>query len=354
MVCGKVPKQIDGRRMSRYRYLDFSVESKIALAKINKERHLSLNFLKPLQGESVKCSLKNDTLAVLPTGYGKSLIYEIIQKINNSKIVLISPLNSIIEEQSTKLGNDAVVIDGKFIDEIEKKGACSLNSQDKDIIRFVNGDVNFIIGHPEFILDKTICQILRDKYQDIQHIVVDEAHCVVSWGHDFRPQFAKIPKLRSLLPEAKVLALTATATIKMRNEISRSLCMSKSVSIISRNTIRDNIKLKVTKRTASTGGYYTAEESFERTLKPLISELCFNFQTFERTIVYTKLKYCAMGYELVRREAIRMVPESVNSVMGAVSQYHAPSTSKRICKRLEEVEGMETNVLLPYFSTLVT
>lgn len=177
-------------------------------------------------------------------------------------------------------------------------------------------------------MDKTICQILRDKYQDIQHIVVDEAHCVVSWGHDFRPQFAKIPKLRSLLPEAKVLALTATATIKMRNEISRSLCMSKSVSIISRNTIRDNIKLKVTKRTASTGGYYTAEESFERTLKPLISELCFNFQTFERTIVYTKLKYCAMGFELVRREAIRMVPESVNSVMGAVSQYHAPSTSK--------------------------
>ena len=107
--------------MSRYRYLDFSVESKIALAKINKERHLSLNFLKPLQGESVKCSLKNDTLAVLPTGYGKSLIYEIIQKINNSKIVLISPLNSIIEEQSTKLGNDAVVVDGKIIDEIEKK-----------------------------------------------------------------------------------------------------------------------------------------------------------------------------------------------------------------------------------------
>ena len=70
----------------------------------------------------MKYSLKNDTLAVLPTGYGKSLIYEIIQKINNSKIVLISPLNSIIEEQSTKLGNDAVVIDGKIIDEIEKKG----------------------------------------------------------------------------------------------------------------------------------------------------------------------------------------------------------------------------------------
>lgn len=88
------------------------------------------------------------------------------------------------------------------------------------------------------------------------------------------------------------------------------------VSIISRNTILDNIKFKVTKRTASTGGYYTAEESFERTLKPLISELCFNFQTFERTIVYTKLKYCAMGFELVRREAIRKVPELFPSTNG--------------------------------------
>ena len=60
MVCNKAPKQINEHSMSK---------SKNSFAKINKEQHLSLNFLKPLQGESVKCSLKTDTFAVLPTGY---------------------------------------------------------------------------------------------------------------------------------------------------------------------------------------------------------------------------------------------------------------------------------------------
>ena len=68
---------------------------------------MSVNFLKPLQGDDVECSLKYDTLAVLP----QSLSYKINQKINYSKFFLISPLNSIIKEQSTTLGSDAAVID---------------------------------------------------------------------------------------------------------------------------------------------------------------------------------------------------------------------------------------------------
>lgn len=73
------------------------------------------NFLKPLQGKCIKSGLHNDTLVVLPTGYGKCLIYEMLPRIQNTKIVVISPLKAIIEDQYTKLGELAVSIDGKLM-----------------------------------------------------------------------------------------------------------------------------------------------------------------------------------------------------------------------------------------------
>lgn len=114
----------------------------------------------------------------------------------------------------------------------------------------------------------------------------------------------------------------------MQKEITENLCMSKIFNTISTNTIRENIKLTVSKRSASTGGHNTAEDSFEKSLKPVISELCLQFEKFERTIVYSKLKYCAMGFELVKREAMKISPEDVTQIMNAVFQYHAPSTTK--------------------------
>lgn len=162
-----------------------------------------------------------------------------------------------------------------------------------------------IIGHPECLMDKTICKILKQKYKAIAHVVVEEGHCVVNWGHDFRPQFSKLSKFRSLFPDEKFIALTATATIKMQKEIAENLCMSKNFNTILANTIRENIKLTFSKRSASTGGHNTAEDSFEMSLKPVISELCLQFEKFEKTIVYSKLKYSAIGFELVKREAMK-------------------------------------------------
>lgn len=70
------------------------------------------------------------------------------------------------------------------------------------------------------------------------------------------------------------------------------------------------------------------EDSCEMPLKPVISELCLQFEKFERTIVYSKLRYRAMGFELVKREAMKISPEDVTQIMNAVFPYHAPSTTK--------------------------
>lgn len=88
----------------------------------------------------------------------------------------------------------------------------------------MDGNVVYIIGHPEFMMDKPICKILKQKYKDIAHIVVDKAHCVLNWGHDFRPQLSKLSKFRILFPDAKFVAVTVTLTTKMQNEIAENAC----------------------------------------------------------------------------------------------------------------------------------
>ena len=86
----------------------------------------------------------------------------------------------------------------------------------------------YVIGHPEHVLSKEVCDILRqDQWKSVKHIIVDEAHCIVQWGNNFRPEYKNLSKLRAIFPEAVVVALTATATKETQKEIIKSLCMKK-------------------------------------------------------------------------------------------------------------------------------
>ena len=94
--------------------LDFVVKCKYALFKINIKRNAEYNYLKPKQIDCVKKSIKNDALVILPTGYGKSLICELVQLLTNSTIVIISPINAIIDEQLGRFGNYAIRVNEDF------------------------------------------------------------------------------------------------------------------------------------------------------------------------------------------------------------------------------------------------
>lgn len=187
--------------------------------------------------------------------------------------------------------------------------------------------MDFLIGHPEHVLNKTVCDVLcSDAYRDVSHIVVDEAHCVVTWGDEFRPQYKRIPKLRSIFPSALILALTATATLKMQTEITESLQMN-DPKVICRSIARDNIKLSVLTRPATTGQKLTdLDDDLHHVLEPYVLELCDSYEHFPKTIIYTKLKVCAFAYEMVNREARRRAKPDM--IMESVSQYHAPNTEK--------------------------
>lgn len=95
--------------------INFVLQTKFALFSINRKRTTEYNYLKPKQVDCVKDALSADTLVILPTGYGKSLIYEVIQKITNAKIIVISPINAIINEQKNRFGDSAFCIEGDII-----------------------------------------------------------------------------------------------------------------------------------------------------------------------------------------------------------------------------------------------
>ena len=162
----------------------------------------------------------------------------------------------------------------------------------------------YVIGHPEHVLSKEVCDILRqDQWKSVKHIIVDEAHCIVQWGNNFRPEYKNLSKLRAIFPEAVVVALTATATKETQKEIIKSLCMKK-VNVISSSVDRRNVKIIVKRRLPITGAATTTLESFEDVLAPYIRQLCDDPNSLAKTIVYSKLKWCGAGYEMAYREAI--------------------------------------------------
>ena len=188
----------------------------------------------------------------------------------------------------------------------------------------LSGKMTYIFGHPEILLGKQFTEILRNYLCDkVGYVFVDEAHCVVNWGCQFRPDYRKLSKLKSIIPQVVFVAMTATATHRMQQEIIEKLCMSKSTAVVQTSNLRGNIKFSIIKRQPSTGKT-PAEESFEAIVLPLLEELCKdNTDTFPRTIIYSKLKYCALGYEL----AHKVSKKSDTEIMDSISQYHAPSTS---------------------------
>lgn len=136
--------------------IEESLRLKFALAQVNKVRHTEYNFLKPKQVDCLKYALQNsDVLGVLPTGYWKSLIVEMMPYLRNAQgaVIIISPLNSIIVEQQERLGNSAITVEEDF-------------AFSPAVRSFKQAKHRFVLCHPEHILCKPVFDILRDNCKD--------------------------------------------------------------------------------------------------------------------------------------------------------------------------------------------
>ncbi len=169
----------------------------------------------PLQREIIENVLKRkDTLVIMPTGGGKSLCYQIPALIFEGLTVVVSPLISLMKDQVEQLGEFG--IEAVFLNS-------SLSNEEyrENVGRIVCGKVRLLYVAPETLLMEKTLALLAS--QQIDCLTIDEAHCISEWGHDFRPEYRQIAEIRKRFPGAVCLALTATATERVRQDIKQSL-----------------------------------------------------------------------------------------------------------------------------------
>jgi len=191
---------------------------------------------RPLQQEIIEASVRGkDVIGVLPTGSGKSIIYQVAGLKREGLTLVISPLIALIEDQVKKLqflGIKSIALTG--------------NIPPHELTRLLDnafyGNTKFLFLSPERLQNLYLQRRLAQA--KIGLIAVDEAHCISEWGHDFRPSYLKISVLREIHPETPIIALTATAKRAVINDIVMQLRL-KNPLIFKQSVKRENLAFKV-------------------------------------------------------------------------------------------------------------
>ena len=194
----------------------------------------------PFQGEVIENILAGrDTMAIMPTGGGKSLCYQIPALLLDGLTVVVSPLIALMKDQVEQLraaGVPAVVLNSSI----------SAEDYQRNMALVRQGEVKLLYVAPETLLTERIFGLLSQV--KLALLTIDEAHCISEWGHDFRPEYRQMMSVRQRYPEAVCLALTATATERVRSDIKRSLEFSQSNEFVA-SFNRENLFIEVKTKT---------------------------------------------------------------------------------------------------------
>ncbi len=205
-------------------------------AKTILEQTFGYRQFRPLQQEIIANVLKkNDTLVIMPTGGGKSLCYQIPALIFGGMTLVVSPLISLMKdqvEQLVALGVDAVFLNSSL----------SFEDYQRNVARIRRNKIKLLYLAPESLLSGKILTLLSSLKIDC--ITIDEAHCISEWGHDFRPEYRRLITVRGKFPEAVCIALTATATPRVQEDIKANLKLDNSNQFIA-SFNRENLFLQI-------------------------------------------------------------------------------------------------------------
>ena len=186
---------------------------------------------------------KKNTLVIMPTGGGKSLCYQLSAIASHGTAIIISPLIALMK-------NQVDVLRGLF----EEDGVANvlnstLNNSEINLVKeqIEKGITKLLYMAPESLTKQKNIDFL--KKQDISFVAVDEAHCISEWGHDFRPDYRKINEsIKQIDSNLKMIALTATATPKVQDDIIKNLSMS-NASVFKSSFNRPNLFYEVKNKT---------------------------------------------------------------------------------------------------------
>ena len=248
---------------------------------------------RPLQKEVIENVLaKKDTLCIMPTGGGKSLCYQIPALLFEGLTIVVSPLISLMDDQVKQL--DALGIEARMLN-----SSLSRAEYESNVELLRQKKVRLLYLAPETLLmDKTLALLASQK---VSCFTIDEAHCISEWGHDFRPEYRQLMQLRKRFPEAVCLALTATATLRVQQDIRKSLQFEESASFVA-SFNRENLFLEI-----------------EQKSQPAQQTLTF----LERFPNQSGIIYC------LSRKQVNEMAEFLEEEGYSVKPYHAGLTSEQ-------------------------
>ena len=189
--------------------------------------------IRPLQADIIAAILGGkDTLALLPTGGGKSICFQVPAIASGGLCLVVSPLIALMKDQVQQLKELGI-----------KAEAIYAGLSHADIDRIVD---NAVYGHLQLLYlspERLQTDILKERLpkMPLRMIAVDEAHCISQWGYDFRPAYLEIATVRELVPEVPIIALTATATPEVVTDIQEKLLFRKDRQVFQKSFVRENL-----------------------------------------------------------------------------------------------------------------
>ncbi|TCC90527.1 RecQ family ATP-dependent DNA helicase [Pedobacter frigiditerrae] len=200
------------------------------------KKYWGFDNFRPLQDEIIQSVLNGkDTLALLPTGGGKSICFQVPAMVMEGICIVVSPLVALMKDQVENLkakGINAIAI------------YAGMGKREIDILldNCIYGNIKFLYLSPERLLSEIVRA--RISYMNVNLIAIDEAHCISQWGYDFRPPYLKVKELREIHPDKPILALTATATAFVKEDVVQKLEM-KDAQVFVKSFSRRNLSYVV-------------------------------------------------------------------------------------------------------------
>ena len=272
-------------------------------------KYWGYSSFRPLQEEIINSVLShNDTLALLPTGGGKSITFQVPALMQEGICIVVSPLIALMKDQVHNLKQKGIsagaIYSGMHYDEIESV-----------YNKCIHDKFKFLYVSPERLETDAFRHLISQL--NVNLLAIDEAHCISQWGYDFRPPYLKIAEIRNLIPKAAVLALTATATPNVTGDIMEKLRFEQA-NLLKASFVRKNLSYNILKENDKT------------------------------TVLLQKLKNInGSGIVYVRsRKKCREIAEILNKNNIRSTFYHAGLSARERAKRQETWTNNQTRVMV--------